>query len=110
MSSESTKYSKWGLPGGNIEPLKFKLYVVGASPNSVRAISNLTHFCETLLNVPYSLEIIDVHQQPSMARREQIIALPLLIKVEPGPERRLIGDMSVIEKIIKGLGLVPALK
>jgi len=82
-----------------------RLFVTGASPNSSRAISNLKEICETYLKGKYDLEIIDVYQQPLMAESEQIIALPLLIKKHPSPERRLIGDMSDIEKVLKGLNL-----
>jgi len=54
----------------------------------------------------YSLEIIDVYQQPERAQAEQLIALPLLIKKAPGPERRLIGDMSDEKKVLRGLGIL----
>lgn len=92
--------------GNAQEVFLLKLYVTGASPNSVRAVSNLKTLCETHLKDNYDLEIIDVHQQPLMAESEQIIALPLLIKRSPGPERRLIGDMSNTERVLKGLGLL----
>ena len=82
-----------------------KLFVTGASPNSIRAISNIKHICETYLAGRYELEIVDVYQQKLTAEQEQIIALPLLIKKSPLPERRLIGDLSDITKVLKGLGL-----
>lgn len=84
---------------------KLRLYITGASPNSARAISNLKDICETYLKGNYDLEIIDVYQQPLMAENEQIIALPLLIKKLPTPERRLIGDLSDTEKVLRGLSL-----
>ena len=83
----------------------FRLYVTGASPNSVRAIANTKSICEEHFRKNYDLEIIDVYQQPAIARLENIIALPLLIKKHPLPERRLIGDMSNIEKVLKSFGL-----
>ena len=82
-----------------------RLFITGTSPNSVRAIKNVREICEQHLKGRYSLEIIDVYQQAAVAREEQIIALPLLIKKCPAPERRLIGDMSQTEKVLKGLGL-----
>jgi len=82
-----------------------RLFITGASPNSTRAITNLKSICEEYLPGRYELEIIDVYQQPLAAEREQLIALPLLIKKAPGTERRLIGDMSNKEKVLKGLGL-----
>jgi circadian clock protein KaiB len=81
------------------------LFVTGASPNSSRAITNLKSICEKHLADRYDLEIIDVYQQPLIAEREEIIALPMLVKRSPGPFRRLIGDMSDTEKVLRGLGL-----
>ena len=82
-----------------------RLFITGTSPNSVRAIKNIRDICEEHLKGRYTLEIIDVYQQAILAKEEQIIALPLLIKKTPGPERRLIGDMSDTAKVLKGLGL-----
>ena len=90
------------------EPFEFvlRLFVTGASSNSVRAISNLKQICETYIKGRYSLEIIDIYQQKEIAETEQIIALPLLIKTLPLPQRRLIGDMSDKEKVLRGLGII----
>ncbi|MDB5022469.1 MAG: circadian clock protein KaiB [Mucilaginibacter sp.] len=82
-----------------------RLFITGASPNSTRAISNLKKICEEHLKNQYDLEIIDVYQQPLTAEHEQLIALPLLIKKAPGMEKRLIGDMSNKQKVLKGLGI-----
>lgn len=83
----------------------FRLYITGASPNSARAITNLKIFCEKYLKSQYELQIIDVYQQPQIAKSVDIIALPLLIKKFPLPEKRLIGDMSNDDKVYKTLGL-----
>jgi circadian clock protein KaiB len=88
------------------ERYALRLFVTGASTNSLRAISNIREICEKHLAGNYSLEIIDVYQQKQIAEKEQIIALPLLIKSYPYPERRLIGNMSDTEKVLKGLGLL----
>ena len=82
-----------------------RLYITGATPNSVRAVANITNFCDLYLKGRYSLEIIDVYQEAEIAEKEQLIALPLLIKKLPLPERRMIGDMSNSDKVLKGLGL-----
>ena len=82
-----------------------RLFVTGASSNSLRAISNIKEICETHIAGKYSLEIIDVYQQKFIAETEQLIALPLLIKIQPLPKRRLIGDMSNTAKVLLGLGL-----
>lgn len=88
------------------EDFVLRLFITGASPNSARAISNIRKICELHLKGRYSLEIIDVYQQPERAQAEQLIALPLLIKKSPGPERRLLGDMSDEKKVLKGLGIL----
>lgn len=82
-----------------------RLYVTGASINSLRAIVNLKEICDKYIPDNYSLEIIDVYQQKSIAEQEQIIALPLLIKRLPLPEKRMIGDMSDTQKVLSGLGI-----
>lgn len=89
----------------DLMPYQLYLFVAGASTNSIRAITNVKHICETHLAGLYSLEVIDVHQQKQYAEQYQIIALPLLIKSRPLPERRLIGDMSDTDKLLRGLGL-----
>lgn len=81
------------------------LFITGASPNSVRAINNLKSICEKHLKGNYILEIIDVYQCPEIAQREQIVALPTLVKKKPALERRLVGDMSETEKVMRGLGI-----
>lgn len=83
-----------------------KLYVTGLLPNSAHAIINTKAICERYLKDRYELEIIDIYQQPLLALTEEIIAIPLLIKKLPLPEERLIGDMSDIEKVLKGLHLI----
>lgn len=83
-----------------------RLYITGATPNSVRAVANIRAFCEEYLQGRYSLQIIDVYQEARLAQQEQLIALPLLIKKQPLPERKLIGDLSQTEKVMKALGLV----
>jgi circadian clock protein KaiB len=80
-----------------------RLFITGATPNSLRALTNIKEICEIYLKGRYSLEIIDVYQQVEVAEKEQLLALPLLIRKNPLPERRLIGDMSDLEKVLKGL-------
>jgi circadian clock protein KaiB len=90
---------------GDDGTLVLTLFVSGASPNSVRAINNLQRILEEHITEKYKLNIIDVRQDKEVAQKEQIIALPLLVKKFPQPERRLIGDMSDTEKVLKGLGI-----
>lgn len=84
-----------------------KLYVTGLTPKSIQAIENLKRICEEHLHGRYELEIIDIYQQPVLAKDEQIIAAPTLIKKLPLPLRRLIGDMSKAERLLLGLDLKP---
>jgi circadian clock protein KaiB len=84
-----------------------RLYVTGTTPRSVRAIKNLKKICEEHLRGRYSLEVIDIYQQPVLAKGEQIIAVPTLIKKLPAPLRRFVGDMSDVDKVLLGLDVQP---
>ena len=88
-------------------PMVLSLYITGASPNSARAIEAVTAICEQYLAGHYRLEVIDVYQQPEVAAEQQIIALPMLVRNSPEPERRLIGDMRNTEKVLRILGIDP---
>lgn len=81
------------------------LYISGVTPQSARAIMSIRKICEEHLEGRYQLEVIDIYQQPALAKEEQIIAAPTLIKSLPLPLRRLIGDLSNNERILVGLGL-----
>ncbi len=82
-----------------------RLYVTGTTNRSVLALTNLKKICEEYLEGRYELEVIDLYQMPGLAKDEQIIAAPTLIKKLPLPFRRIIGDMSNIEKVLMGLDL-----
>ena len=81
------------------------LFITGATPNSVRAIENIKKICEEHLKGNYSLEIVDVYQQSDIAKKEQLVALPMLLKKQPLPQKRLIGDLSDTAKVLNALGL-----
>jgi circadian clock protein KaiB len=83
-----------------------RLYVAGNTPRSQSAIENIHKICEEHLKGRYQLEVIDIYQQPSLARGEQIIAAPTLVKYLPLPLRKMIGDLSKEERILVGLDLV----
>lgn len=80
-----------------------RLYVTGTTPTSRRAIERVREACEQHLQGRYALEVIDIYQLPALAKDEQIVATPTLIKVLPVPLRRFIGDLSRIEKVLFGL-------
>jgi circadian clock protein KaiB len=90
-----------------VEKYILRLYVTGMTTRSARAIENLSTFCEKHLAGHYELQVIDVYQQPELARSEQIVAVPTLIKKLPLPLRRLIGDMSDEERVLVGLNILP---
>lgn len=86
-----------------------RLFITGMTPNSKRAVENIKKICEEHLAGRYDLQVIDIYQQPSLAEGEQIIAAPTLVKIQPAPLKRLIGDMSDTEKVLSGLGILPKL-
>ena len=85
-----------------------RLYVTGTTPRSVLAIRNIKTICEQHLKGRYRLEVIDVYQRPALASGEQIIATPTLIRELPAPLRRLIGDLSDVDRVLMGLDLKPS--
>lgn len=84
-----------------------RLYVTGSTPRSTRAIENIRRLLETELHNCYDLEVVDVYQHPEAASEHQILAAPTLIKLMPEPVRRIIGDLSDTERVLRGLDLVP---
>jgi len=89
------------------EKYVLRLYVAGTTPRSQEAIQSITEICEENLADRCDLQIIDLYQQPVLAKGEQIVAVPTLIKKLPAPLRRLIGSMADKEKILVGLDLKP---
>ena len=82
-----------------------RLYITGMTPRSAQAIENVRAICEEHLHGAYELEVVDLYQQPVLAKGEQIIAAPTLIKRLPLPLRRVIGDMSNTDRVLIGLDL-----
>jgi len=87
------------------ENYKLSLYITGSTNRSVLALTNLKKICEEFLEGRYELEVIDLYKNPGLAKGDQIIAAPTLIKKLPLPFRRIIGDMSNKEKVLLGLDL-----
>ena len=107
MQKKQDQHNNVGNTEKNTNEFVLQLYITGATPNSIRALINIKQLCEEHLKGRYSLEIIDVYQQRELAEKEQLIALPLLIKKQPLPEKRIIGDLSNTPKVLTGLGLIP---
>ena len=98
---------QWPAPGDTTGKYILRLYVTGMTARSARTIESLRTFCEKHLAGRYELQVIDVYQQPELARTEQIVAVPTLIKKLPLPLRRLIGDMSDEARVLVGLDILP---
>jgi circadian clock protein KaiB len=111
MAKKQTETAKEALERASERARKQKyvlrLYVAGITPRSREAIRTVTAICEEHLQGRYDLEVIDIYQQPTLAKGEQIIAAPTLIKKLPEPLRRFIGSMANKERILVGLDLRP---
>lgn len=100
-------FEKAAKAAASNQPYVLRLYVAGINPRSSAAVRSITEICEEHLQGHYELEIIDIYQQPTLAKGEQIIAAPTLIKKLPEPLRRFIGNLADKEKILVGLDLRP---
>jgi circadian clock protein KaiB len=88
-----------------LEVYELRLYLAGHSPKSVRAVENLRRACEEHLAGRYRIELVDLLENPQLARGDEIIAVPTLVRKLPQPVRRIIGDLSDTEKLLVGLQL-----
>lgn len=84
---------------------KLRLYVAGQTPKSVTAFANLKNLCEEYLQGQYQIEIVDLLQHPELAKQDQILAIPTLVRQLPPPIRQIIGDLSNQDKVLLGLDL-----
>ena len=82
-----------------------RLYVTGTRRRSMHAIETMREICDTFLKGRHELEVVDLYECPEAAAREQIIAIPTLVRVLPGPLRRVLGDLSDRKRILAALGL-----
>jgi circadian clock protein KaiB len=86
-----------------------RLYITGTTPKSTRAVHNITKLCQEHLAGRYDLEVIDIYQQPALAQTEDIIAVPTLLKKQPLPVQKLLGDLSNAQQLMAGLDLASSL-
>jgi len=86
---------------------ELRLYIAGQTAKSTAALANLHRLCDEHLPGRYKIEVVDLVKQPQLARTDQIIALPTLVRKLPNPMRKIIGDLSNIEKTLVGLQLRP---
>ena len=87
---------------------RLRLYIAGQTPNSIAAIANLKKICEDKLRGKYRIEVVDLLEKPQLAKGDQIIAIPTLVRRLPPPVKKIIGNLSKTESVIVGLDLQPA--
>jgi circadian clock protein KaiB len=92
-----TKLEMWNL----------RLYVAGQTPKSIAAFANLKKICEEHLKGQYTIEVVDLLENPKLAKGDQILAIPTLVRKLPPPIRKIIGDLSNTERVIVGLDMYP---
>ncbi len=92
------------------ESWTLRLYVAGQTPKSIAAFANLKKICEEHLAGKYSIEIIDLLKNPTLAKGDQILAVPTLVRRLPPPVKKLIGDLANTERVLIGLDIKPAMK
>jgi circadian clock protein KaiB len=101
------KNSKPKKPEESADFWELRLYVAGQTPKSLTAFANLKRICEEHLKGCYRIEIIDLLQNPMLAKGDQIFAIPTLVRKLPEPVRKIIGDLSNTERVLVGLDLRP---
>lgn len=109
-SSGKARYGE--RPSGGVatatpETWELRLYVAGQSAKSITAFANLKKLCDEHLAGRYTIEVVDLLEKPQLARGEQIVAIPTLVRKLPEPIRKIVGDLSNVEKTLVGLQLRP---
>ncbi len=94
--------------GNNPEFWELRLYVAGQTPRAITAFANLKKICEEHLKSKYRIEVIDLLKNPQLAKGDQILAVPTLVRKLPVPVRKIIGDLSNTERVLVGLDLRPS--
>jgi circadian clock protein KaiB len=97
VPTEDTPQRSWEL----------RLYVAGQTPKSIAALANLRRICEEHLAGQYKIEVIDILKEPDRAKRDEVFAVPALVRKLPEPMRKIIGDLSNTERVLVGLQLLP---
>jgi circadian clock protein KaiB len=87
---------------------RLRLYIAGQTPNSIVAVANLKKICEDKLRGKYRIEVVDLLKKPQLAKGDQIIAIPTLVRRLPPPVKKIIGNLSRTESVVVGLDLQPA--
>ena len=107
MESPKARVKKTKRDEGDSEKWKLRLYVAGQTPKSITAFANLKKICEENLKGKYSIEVIDLLKNPPLAKGDQILAIPTLVRKLPEPIKKIIGDLSNTERVLVGLDVRP---
>lgn len=102
---DATERFEQALAKTDTDRYVLRLFIAGTSRQSQRAVQNLIALCEEHMPGRYDLEVVDIFQQPQLAAGVQIVAAPTLVKKLPPPLRKLVGDLSQVDKVLLGLGL-----
>jgi len=103
MKKSSARRRRAKSTGGDF--WRLRLYIAGQTPNSIAAIDNLKKICEDKLRGKYRIEVVDLLKKPQLAKGDQIIAIPTLVRRLPPPVKKIIGNLSKTESVIVGLDL-----
>jgi len=95
------------MKNGARQTWRLRLYVAGQTPKSIAALANLKRLCDSHLAGRYRIEVIDLVSQPHLARRDDIVVIPTLVRKLPPPIRKIIGDLSNVERVLIGLDVLP---
>lgn len=87
---------------------KLRLYVAGETPRSLAAIENLRRICADYMGARYEIEVVDLAKNPGLAREDQVLAIPTLVRQIPPPAKKIIGDLSNVERVLVGLDVLKA--
>jgi circadian clock protein KaiB len=106
-ANDTTKAFEEALNRPSADHYLLRLYVTGSTPRSARAIRQIRAICETKLQGRFQLEVVDVHQNPTRIKPDQIVVTPTLVKELPLPVRKIVGDLSNVERVLVGLDIRP---
>lgn len=107
-SSKKKSVAKKSMLAATPSKWRLRLYVAGNTANSIAAFANLKEICEVHLGGRYQIEVVDLLENPTLAKGDQIVAIPTLVRRLPHPVKKIIGDLSNRERVLVGLDLKPA--
>ncbi len=107
-SSKKKSAAKKSMLAASPSKWRLRLYVAGNTANSIAAFANLKEICEVHLGGRYQIEVVDLLENPTLAKGDQIVAIPTLVRRLPHPVKKIIGDLSNRERVLVGLDLKPA--